>query len=198
MSNLATAPVKLGIATGGYYANGYPPVAQVAEDYVYGPNSDYTGTLGTSLTGSVSIASGEFIRVVRDAIAANGELAAGLGTHDFGDGTYRPSISLTDPAPPTMQAPLVVLTESDAGDFATRGKRGTITNITVRLWGNNDESNQPLRELANVIWGLFDRAELSVDGWNVFGTTASRPQSTSGADGFPGFMIDVFVRALED
>jgi hypothetical protein len=134
----------------------------------------------------------------RNAMAADGELIAGLGVYDFGDGVLRPSISLTDPAPATMQGPLVVLTESPAGSFSTRGKRGTITNVTLRLWGENNESNKALRRLADRLWEIFDRAELTVTGWNVFGTQAERPQSVQGADDFPGFLVDVFVRALEN
>lgn len=134
------------------------------------------------------------VAAVHELLADESSLIAKLAKYNFGSGDA-PAIFTVDPAPENSSQPLIVITQigGTMGTARDRSHRGGEVSIDVRLWGDKGDSEKTLREIADQIWLLLDRADLSVNGFEVVNVRAEAPQRLSDPQGFPGYLVPVFV-----
>jgi len=135
---------------------------------------------------------------IRDKLIDTDAVTDELATYDFGDDTPTPAVFTIEPIPHDCDLPAIVVTESGGSRFGTRAKRGAEAEAEVNVWGDKKRSQKSLRGLAELIWRALDRKHLTVTGYTEIGCYAYPPQKLTDPDGFPGYLIRVMVRILEE
>jgi hypothetical protein len=134
------------------------------------------------------------VKAIVAALVSNADVTAELATYDFGSGAA-PAIFAVDPAPEDAAGTLVVVSQvGGAWDVRARDRsqRATEVLVDVKIWGDKDDSDKALRELAWEAWRGLDRlARSTFDGWEVFNFRCSAPVRLSDPDGFPGYVVQV-------
>ena len=138
------------------------------------------------------------VAAVRDAIVALPGVTVDLATWDFGDGVRRPAVFTREPAPAECENPVCTVTLAGGDNYGTRDQRGGEIDVEVKVWGDKLGSEKRLRGLAMALWRGLDRAALTIEGYNHGGTQAYAPRGLTDAEGFPGYVMLVRVRALEE
>lgn len=130
--------------------------------------------------------------------------AAELGTYDFGDGTQRPSVHVTDPLPDNAGSPMIsVLQEggSEESVFDSRAEIGIQLNVEIKVWGDQEDSEKRLRSIAHDVHELFFNGSgkrFQAQDWFVCHVTASPPKKLTDQDEFPGFAIALSMHAIKE
>lgn len=125
-------------------------------------------------------------------------LANKFARWDFGDGALRPAVFVRDPAPLEAKNPVGVIQQlGGVSNFETRGQRGFEALCTLRIWGDRTGSERALDAMAWDAWALFHRAQLSLDGYEYGYVEASVPEDITDNDGFPGRLLNLNVKAME-
>ena len=145
---------------------------------------------------------------IRNVIIADAESRARLATYAFGglSGTTTSggragedaAVFTFVPAPSDARHPFVTVVERKSAPWGTRAQRGAESAVEISLWGDKTgRTDAELRELAWMIYRAAHRAELRLAGYEEWGCMAGTPRSRRDADGYPGHVISVRVRALE-
>lgn len=135
---------------------------------------------------------------IRAVLVADVTLTAQLATYDSGAGD-EPAVFAFEPAPRNCANPVIVVVQDGyAGEFGTREHRGALARATVKVWGDKGHSDAALSALAWRVWSVLDRAHLTLVGFEEVGVFAQTPGRTEDDDGFPGYILPVDVRILEE
>jgi len=138
------------------------------------------------------------LKAVRDVIVADAGVTAQLETYDFGAGD-EPAVFTIDPIPADAKLPAVVVTQPSGDDWGTLDLRGAEVDVDVRVYGDKNRSRKALHDLAWDLWELLNWAELTVPGYERWGCFASGPPGElTDPDGFPGYLVPLTVRILEE
>jgi len=137
----------------------------------------------------MSIVSAIYTEIIGDSVFTNQ-----LGSYDFGAGDA-PAVFTAEPAPEDSDSPMVVITQigGSLGTARDRTHRGGEVTIDVKLWGDKGDSEKVLRELADDLWLLLDRADLTITGMEFCYCLAEPPRRLSDPQGFPGFLVSCRV-----
>ncbi len=135
---------------------------------------------------------------IRDKLIDTLAVTSELATYDFGGDVLGPAVFTIEPIPHDCELPAIVVTEAGGDRFGTRAKRGAEMDADVNIWGDKSRSQKLLRDLAEVVWTTLDRAHLTVTGYSEVGCYAYPPQKLTDPDGFPGYLIRIMVRILEE
>jgi len=103
-----------------------------------------------------------------------------------------PAVFTMTPAPEDCEHPLVTISQvsGSLGNGRDRGHRGGEFLIDVNVWGDKGDSEKAIREYADELWLLLDRASVQADGFDeTVYCVATPPSRVSDPDGFPGFLI---------
>lgn len=139
------------------------------------------------------------LNAIQDLIVATPAISSRLGQWDFGSGGMRPAVFTQDPAPLDCPNPVVVLTQIASEPWGTRGRRGAELTVSARIWGDKQMSDRTLRKLANQMWRALDRAQVSAeDGYTALPMIAEAPTQISDSEGFPGFVVNLRVKTIEE
>jgi len=143
------------------------------------------------------------LKAIRDLIAEQ-PWAVRLGAFDFGDGTLRPSVHLTDPPPDSAGSPLITVMQdggTEDSPSASRGEVGILMSVEIKVWGDQLDSDKSLRNLAQDIHDLFLRGDgkrFNAEDWTVNNTSTSVPKKLTEQGEFPGFSISLNLDATKE
>lgn len=126
-----------------------------------------------------------------------------LKVYQFTTGVDSPALFTSKVMPKDAKYPAVFITEPHKnGSFGCRGQRGAELGVDIRVFGDHTTSDAELRAVGEEVWDLMDRAdmstELAANGMEDWGCVASTPQPVTDEDGFPGYLVQVTVRVLEN
>lgn len=123
---------------------------------------------------------------VYDVIIAETALTAKLATYNS-----LPAVLTITPAPEDCAQPLITISQI-GGTLSgrDRGNKGGEVIVDVSLWGNKSDTEKELRNIADELWLLLDRAQVQADGFTeTVYCLADPPNRIADPDGFPGFLI---------
>lgn len=141
------------------------------------------------------------VKQIRDLLVGSAGITGALTTYEFAPGVATPAVFTVDPIPKDADLPAIIITQPSGVDWGTLDKRGAEVDIDVRCYADKDpgRSSLALRQLAWNIWELLGLATFTMPGygqWGCFCTTP--PTALVDPDGFPGYLIPLMVRILED
>lgn len=138
------------------------------------------------------------VKAIRDAIVADSTLTALLATYDFGSGAA-PAVFTMDPLPSDVAYPAMTVTVAGGDAWGTRAKKGWEQLIDVRCFDDRTRSGAALRDIAWRAAETLHRASLSVAGYEEVGVHVTRtPLPLEDPDGYPGIVLTLLVRVLEE
>jgi hypothetical protein len=130
------------------------------------------------------------VQAVYDAIIADTTFTGKLATY-----RNNPAVFSVDPPPEQSASPSVVMAQ--VGSVIKADDRGTRAGeyvVDVKLWGDREDSEKVLRDLADELWLLLNRASVSADGFDeTVYCLADPPTRLTDPDGFPGFLVSCRV-----
>jgi len=129
-------------------------------------------------------------RIIEDAT-----ITAALATWDFGDGAA-PAVFTSDPIPVGCGHPAILITEVGGDNWDTFKHRGGNFQADVKIYGDKTFSRKVLRNLAELLWVRLHLANLTITGYDDWGTYCNMPAELTDPDGFPGFLLAVRTRVL--
>ena len=106
-----------------------------------------------------------------------------------------PAVFTFAPFPEDAEYPAVTIQQAGGslGTARDRSTKGGDVSMLVNVWHDKGASEKALRDLADDLWALLDRASLTVSGYDVVRVTATPPQRLEDPDGFPGYLITCSV-----
>lgn len=142
------------------------------------------------------------VQAVRDALVADSGVTGQLSTYVFTTGeAAEPAVFTVDPIPTDASLPALVVTQPGGSDWGTLDKRGAEVDVHVRGWFDKEHgrSTAAMWQLAWDVRELLDWVTLDIDGYGHWGCFATAPPGAiEDPDGFPGFLVPLMVRILED
>ena len=139
----------------------------------------------------------KLVKAIRDALLADSDVTDGLSTFDFGGASEQAAIFDRQPIPRDADLPAVAVDLAAGGNWGTRGYRGAEMVVDVQIWGEKGTSRAGLRDTAWAIFRCLDRATLALTGYTEVGVQARPPRTSPDPDGFPGYLLEVSIRILE-
>lgn len=133
---------------------------------------------------------------LRSRILSCQTISSSLALYDAGAGPA-PAVFTGVPPPEDCPQPLVLITEEGGRPWGTRERRGVEAHALVLLRGDKARSDKTLGELAERLWRLLHRAELTLGGFAECGCSAAPPERRSDPHGFPEYRIRVAAFLLE-
>lgn len=130
---------------------------------------------------------------IETVITADGGITAQLSTYDFGSGAA-PAVFTSGPVPEDADRPCIRIEEAGGPNWGSFESKGGIFSANVQVWGNKARSRKALRDLAQDLWTLLERVNLTIPGYFDVGTYADMPGAITDEDGFPGYLIPVRSR----
>jgi len=135
-------------------------------------------------------------KAIYDVIVADAGVTVQLGTYDFGIGP-KPSVFTSRVIPDDAERTAIRIEQVTAIPWGTRDARGAEIWVDVNVWGDKVQSDKALIDLANDVWRLLDRVDLTVTGYVSVLCQADAPESITDADGFPGYVVKCRTKIIE-
>ena len=136
------------------------------------------------------------IKAIYDLLIATPAITALLPTYNFGE--VKAAIFTIDPVPKDASLPAIVISQSGGIRWGTRAKKGGEADVTITIWDDKKRTWKALREIAWLVWITCERASLTIDGYEEVGCLANLPRQLVDTDGFPGYIIDLMVRFIQE
>lgn len=129
---------------------------------------------------------------LRNLLAADAVLTASLETYDFTTGQAEAAAIFTGRVPPDDAAfPCIFIEQLDGQPFDVRDHKGADLRLSVTLFGEKDQSDATLENLAWRAWNTLHRASPTCTGWAVDGCIADPPQQVNADAQYPAYRIVV-------
>jgi len=138
------------------------------------------------------------VKAVREALLSDSAVTASLATYDFGGDAEEPAVFGFQPIPADAQLPAIAIDLAGGSSWGTRSYRGAELIVDVQVWGEKHSSRAALRDTAWAVWRCLDRTPLVLQGYEDVGVQASPPRPSPDPDGFPGYLVEVRARILEE
>lgn len=141
-------------------------------------------------------------KVIYNLIANTASITSRLARYELQGGAIdRPAIFTGRSIPDDSAYPAIIIRHAGGDRFGCRDSRGADENVNVFVYDDKEQSSKALDDLAHLIWRALDRADLAAllaaEGYECWGCRANPPSIADDESGYPGYMIQVFVRALE-
>jgi len=124
-----------------------------------------------------------------------------LATYDFGPGHANdPAIFTTeDGVPDDAGRTCLYLTQVGGRGWGCRAKRGAECMVDISVFGDKGSAKDVLAA-AWAVWERVNRCDLCpyLTGWSEWGVYAEPPIKISAESDFPGYVVRVLCRVLED
>lgn len=103
-----------------------------------------------------------------------------------------PAVFTFTPAPENAASPQITISQVGGipGNGRDRGHKGGVISADVKVYSDKGDSEKALRNLADELWLLLDRASVQADGFDeTVYCFANPPQKLDDPEGFPGFLV---------
>ena len=140
---------------------------------------------------------------IRDIIVNTPAAVSGLATWEFSSGVLEPAVFTNMRTPPTGKRISVEVMESGGIHWGVRGYPGKDAVVSVRVMGNKNVSQTPLRTAADAIYDALHRQTTGLDlytrprGYEGIAVLAEPLSSIIDEDGFPGYLIALRVLVMK-
>lgn len=129
---------------------------------------------------------------LRDLLAEDSILVAGLETYEFATGSAETPAIFTGRVPPDDAAfPCIFIEQTDASAFDVRDHKGADLRLAVTLTGEKGQSDASLENLAWRMWNTLHRARPICTGFAVEGCLADPPQQVNADANYPAYRVTV-------
>lgn len=106
-----------------------------------------------------------------------------------------PAVFSFSPIPSDCQNPAITIESLAAttSNAVNRAKRGGEMFVDVSIWGDKDQSEKEIRDVAWDMWKQLDRGILTASGLSIIACFAGAPVRLSDPENFPGYLVSCRV-----